>query len=206
MNPVPTSVLDLLAQLLGLEETCLGQVRLRPDFSLGHIEDANRSDLEIFSDPYAAIEIAKYDDAGKYRPLKTAPDLKRGWLLRLASLPDMCLALDFLYPAALGTLLAYRQKGLTPLGLRETLSRQTGMYAVTKKITDAQAHAVIAQLCQGGCLRHRLWTVSLSSVSPVIGKRVEGNQIPILCAEACNLFVAGCRKVVKGDQSSSGSM
>ncbi len=35
--------------------------------------------LEIFRNPEDAIEIARYDDDGNYRPLKTAPNLRHGW-------------------------------------------------------------------------------------------------------------------------------
>src|SRR4029077_11853007 len=108
-----------------------------------HVDDSELSDLADFTDPHDAIEIARYDDAGNYRPLKTAPNLRHGWQLRLKSLEEVTLALDFLYPAALGTALALTRRALTHVDLRETLARQTGMYAITKKITVDQAEATL---------------------------------------------------------------
>ena len=48
--------------------------------------------------PEDAIEIAKHDDAGNYRPLKTAPNLRHGWRLELETLEDLRRALDYFYP------------------------------------------------------------------------------------------------------------
>jgi len=199
------TVLDFLGQLLAEGPVRLGQVRLCPDYSLCHFEDEGRSDLQPYSDPHDAIEIAKYDDEGKYRPLKTAPNLRHGWQLRFTDLKAVQLALDFLYPAALGSSLAHRQSRLTAIPLRETLSRQTGMYAITKKITDAQAEAVIGHLCRPGCLRHVLWPIGNGNQA-AFGRSAAGDEISIFCMEACNLFVAACREEVKKNQSSSGSM
>ena len=63
-------------------------------FVLSNRDDEGREDLQIFRDSEDAIEIAKYDDAGKYRPLKTAPNLRRGWQLELATVEEMERALD----------------------------------------------------------------------------------------------------------------
>ena len=164
---------------------------------------SRQSQLEIFKDPHDAIGIARYDDAGRYRPLKTAPNLKHGWRLTLKNLGDVCLALDFLYPAALGTALAFVRRELTPVDLRDTLARQSGMYAVVRKITDEQAQAAVAGACnhQSGCLRQILWSISPGRPTSLSRSRAEvsgsSNEIPLLCAEACNLLVAAGRKVVK---------
>ena len=50
-------------------------------FVLCHRDDENIRDLEILRKPDDALGLARYDDAGKYRPLKTAPNLRRGWKL-----------------------------------------------------------------------------------------------------------------------------
>ena len=75
---------------------------------------SKQSQLEIFQDPHDAIRIARYDDAANYRPLKTAPNLRHGWRLTLTDLAEICLALDFLYPAAVGTALAFLREELIP--------------------------------------------------------------------------------------------
>ncbi len=187
----------------------IGQIHLTPDYSVCHLDDILELQLEVFQDPHDAIGIARYDDAGNYRPLKTAPDLRHGWRLTLTDLTDVCLALDFLYPAALGTALAFVRGELTPVNLRETLARQSGMYAVVRKITDEQAQAVVAGVCnhQSGCLRHILWSLSPGRPTSLSCARSEvsdsRNEIPLLCAEACNLLVAAGRELVKPVRASN---
>ena len=200
---MPAGIREFLGGFLRTGPCRIGQVRIFPDFRLRNIEDAENSGLAIFSDPYDAIEIARYDDKGNYRPLKTAPNLRHGWMLKLKDLNETALALDFLYPAALGTALAFARNTLKHVNLRETLERQTGMYAITKKITDEQAESTIACTCnhEEGCLRHILWSISPDRPSSLSRQESEirfaESEIPILCAEACNLLVAAARKVVK---------
>ena len=200
---MPTDISEFLGAYLRNGPLRLGQVRVFPDRRLCHVDDSERSDLAIFTDPHDAIEIARYDDAGNYRPLKTAPNLRHGWQLRLQGLEEATLALDFLYPAALGTALAFTRRQLTYVDLRQTLARQTGMYAVTKKITDEQAEATILRTCnhEHGCIRFILWSISSGQRGPLSHHPSEipfsNNELPILCAEACNLLVAATRKTVK---------
>jgi sirohydrochlorin cobaltochelatase len=200
-------ICEFLAGFLRKGPCLIGQVQIVPDFRLCHLDDAGRDGLTIFKDPHDAIAIARYDDNGEYRPLKTAPNLRHGWLLQLRSLEETHLALDFLYPAALGTALAFAQNRLDHVNLRDTLARQTGMYAVTRKISHEQAESTIVRTCNHaqGCIRHILWSISsghASSLSREPGDIPRArNEIPILCAEACNLLVAAARKAVKSPAS-----
>src|SRR6266487_4099030 len=57
-------------------------------FTLCHRDDENARDLKIFQKPDDALEIARYDDAGKYRPLKTAPNLCHGWRMEVIDLGE----------------------------------------------------------------------------------------------------------------------
>src|SRR5947209_4719078 len=74
-------------------------------FTLCHREDEGRSgELQLYRSPNDAAEIAKFDDAANYRPLKTAPNLRHGWRLELVDLATLRLALDLFYPGRLATL------------------------------------------------------------------------------------------------------
>jgi sirohydrochlorin cobaltochelatase len=198
---MPGEIREFLGTFLRLGPCVLGQVRILPDYRLNHVDDAGKAELETFTDPHHAIEIARYDDAGNYRPLKTAPNLRHGWRLSLKDLDEVSLALDFLYPAALGTALAFARKKLNSVDLPDTLARQTGMYAVVKRITDEQAASAIARTCNhgNGCLRQILWSISSGRPTPLTHREVlrSENEIPLLCAEACNLLVAAGRRIVK---------
>src|SRR5260221_8309186 len=179
-------------------------VRQREDADPGKI-----ATLRIYTGPAAARDLARFDRKGQYRPLKGAPTLPTGWELRLDSIDSLRLAIDSFYPGALASWLASDEGRGNPVDLRTTLNRQTGMYRVTQKLTNAEADELAGRFCRsnGGCLRTILWTID--------GKRPNGNlpetkfaitddqlgkhdpAIPFLCLEACNLFVAEARETVK---------
>jgi len=222
-------------------ERCLDPV-LTPPFYFGQIlvrkittgrfilfnrEDEAYEDLQTLRSAEDAIDIAKYDDAGNYRPLKTAPNLRHGWRLELDTLEAVMRALDYFYPGRLAAFAAWKSDKLQTTFLRETLDRQSGMYRVAAKISDSQIDNLVADFCQsdGGCLRTILWkrdaegAVSSTKLpkekfdpkydqaTAVCSRRPAGDAhvshsetatVPLLCQEACNLLVAECRKVVKG--------
>jgi len=197
-------------------------------FVLSHRDDASLNKLQRYRDAENAIEIAKYDDAGNYRPLKTAPNLRRGWRLELATIEELRRALDYFYPGRLAVFAAWKSDYLKTTALRETLDRQSGMYRVAAKISDPQINDLVADFCRSdsGCLRTILWKRDRNGViastklpkekfDPVYdqvmaacSRRPEGDArashseaatVPLLCQEACNLLVAECRKVVKAE-------
>ena len=186
----------------------IGQIALTSvgsGWDLRHADEAARAELESFSRWQDARTLANLDDAGGYRPLKTAPTLRHGWRLALAGVDDVRHALDYFYPAMLGLWLAQQRGELAPVCLRDTLGRQTGMYRVTQKLTDAQAQTLIGQTCHGGaCLKTLLWQIS--PTLPITSLPSENFHLgapetawPLLCQEACNILVAGARKVVKAE-------
>src|SRR5205807_1856486 len=151
------------------------------------------------------------DDAGNYRPLKTAPNLRHGWRLVLPDVGALRIALDLFYPGRLAAFFAWEQGALTTTRLRETLARQTGMYRASAKISDDEANALVGNFCRsdGGCLRTILW--KRDEKGAVASTRLRSEKfdprfdqtglgapvIPLLCQEACNLLVAEARKTVR---------
>lgn len=196
-----SAILASLAAKLANGPIQIGQVLVRDNFSLRHIEDADASELEVFACPEAAIDIARFDACGHYRPLKTAPNLKQGWEIRLGSLSETRLALDFFYPAALGKALALERGGLQTTDLRETLARQTGMYAVAKKISDDEARTLICQTCDhtSKCRNTILWSIAPRVPTPLTQTTDTGlkEPFPLLCTEACPLLIGAARAIVK---------
>jgi sirohydrochlorin cobaltochelatase len=175
--------------------------------------------LRPFQNPEDAIEISKFDAAGNYRPLKTAPDLARGWQLTVVDLSDLRRALDYFYPGRLALLIAWKENRLMTTPLRQTLDRQSGMYRIAANISDEQINDLVGNFCRsgGGCLRTIIWKRDERGMIPstklppekfetahdqAVGPRsatVATAVIPLLCQEACNLLVAAARKVVKGE-------
>jgi sirohydrochlorin cobaltochelatase len=211
---MPDSIEKALAAVLS-ERGRIGQLLIERTnnggFVVCHREDESGARLENFRKPGDAVEIARYDDAGKYRPLKTAPNLRHGWRLEVVDLEELRRALDYFYPGRLAMLAASTENRLSTTSLRETLDRQSGMYRVAAKISDEQIDDVVGDFCKsdGGCLRTILWKRdphgAVPSTKLPLGKFVPEhdqtgrgeNAIPLLCQEACNLLVAECRKVVK---------
>lgn len=203
----PCSPRELLRQCLESGRFLIGEILLGRDFSLRHVADKGKSDLKRYFSASDAREICRYDGEGNFRPLKTAPNLKRGWLLETGSLEKMDLALEFFYPAALGLWLSALRGTLDPTPLRSTLDRQTGMYRITQLMTDDQALDLVARCCSsgGGCLRTVLWDLregvpvgSLPSDKRSLDS-LPTDRIPLICRELCNLVVAAARPIAKGN-------
>jgi sirohydrochlorin cobaltochelatase len=210
---MPDSIDKALEQ--ALTDTCrIGQVSIRKNdgrFVLSHRDNDLRDDFKIFHGADDAIEIARYDDAGNYRPLKTAPNLRHGWQLEIVDLNEVRRALDYFYPGRLAMFAAQTQNRFETTPLRETLDRQSGMYRVAAKISDEQIDEVVGNFCRsnGGCLRTILWKRDKRGTIPSTKLPAEKfdsthdqtgsgeRAIPLLCQEACNLLVNECRKVVK---------
>src|SRR5262249_39643160 len=90
-------------------------------FVLSNRDDEGREGLRIFRDSKDAIEIAKYDEAGKYRPLKTAPNLRHGWRLELATVEELARALDYFYPGRMAPFTTWENGQLKTTRVRQTL-------------------------------------------------------------------------------------
>jgi len=212
---------------------CFGQIlvtkREGAGFVLLHRDDASLDKLQRYQETENAIEIAKYDDAGNYRPLKTAPNLRHRWRLELATVEELRRALDYFYPSRLAVFAAWKSDYLKTTALRETLDRQSGMYRAAAQISDSQINDLVADFCRSdsGCLRTILWKRDRNGViastklpkekfDPVVDQAAacsrrpagdarashsEAATVPLLCQEPCNLLVAECRKVVKGESA-----
>jgi len=215
-----------IGRVLEAARFCVGQIVVQKSngcFVLSHRDDETLDHLQVFRSAEDAIEIAKYDDAGNYRPLKTAPNLRHGWRLELDTLEQLRYALDYFYPGRLAVFAAWKNDKLQTTPLRDTLDRQSGMYRVAAKISESQIDDLVADFCRsdGGCLRTILWkrdsreTVASTKLpnekfDPEYDQGTASNPpgsatpatvatIPLLCQEACNLLIAECRKMVKGE-------
>jgi len=202
----------------------LGQILIQKipigRFVLSHRDDETLDTLKSFRSAEDAIDIAKYDDVGNYRPLKTFPDLRHGWRLELDSVKELRRALDYFYPGRLAVFAAWKSNKLETTSLRQTLDRQSGMYRVAAKISDSRINDLVADFCRsdGGCLRTILWKrdrqgaiastkLPREKFDPACDQTAASNlpgsappaTVPLLCQEACNLLVAECRKIVKAE-------
>jgi sirohydrochlorin cobaltochelatase len=194
---------------------CIGQVAIdcRDDgtFALAHREDGGKEILRLYHAADDAAELARFDDGGNYRPLKTAPTLRHGWKLALENGSALRTALDLFYPGRLAAMFAFEKSELVATPFRETLQRQSGMYRVAAQIDEEQADELIGDFCRsdGGCLRTILWRRDQNGTPPSTQLPPEkfdprhdqtgsgAPVIPLLCQETCNLLVAEARRVVQ---------
>jgi sirohydrochlorin cobaltochelatase len=205
---VRSSQLDeSLAAWLKEGRDVIGEIAINsnPDgsFALCHVADRGQDCLEPHHEAEAARTLAQYGADGAFRPLHTAPTLKRGWRLDLGTLDEVRLALDFFYPAAMGMAHALEHEKLATVPLRELLGRQTGMYRFTNTIRDDQAHAMVGKTCANeNCLRRILWPLtSTQPLEAAAAAKTQPNQspnaIPLLCIEACTHIVSAARKIAR---------
>jgi sirohydrochlorin cobaltochelatase len=188
----------------------IGQIQVAPQpedgWLLHHINDHpdNPAQATLFR-PTDARTLSLCDDQGVYRKLKSAPNLRCGWKLCLASRHELHEALNFFYPGALGFLQHWQTQSLRPVHLRETLERQTGMFRWANQITDCQAQAMIARECdlQTKCLRRITWRLSAqqplaqltsAKLSPTA---VDEGGLPLLCVEACTHIVSAALELTR---------
>lgn len=211
-DPIETTLAAALSEI-----TSIGQVLIQRTasngFTLRHRDEHASSNLKSFRKPEDALEIARFDDTGVYRPLKTAPNLRHGWRLDVLDQAELRQALEHFYPGRLAMLLATQENRLTTTPLRDTLNRQSGMYRVAAKISDQRIDDLVGCFCRsdGGCLRTILWKRDGNGGVPSTKLPREkfdpahdqsgGHEgaIPLLCQEACNLLVAECRQAVKDE-------
>jgi len=191
----------------------IGEIRIRAldaGFELRHFADAGHPLEELRPvTPSDARTLARLDAHGRFRPLKTVPNLVRGWILMVRDVAELRCVLDQFYPAMVGILVSHQRGTLRCVPLRETLERQTGMYAITRRISDEDAGQLAARFCESGagCLKTILWQLSagqsLTSLPATkfdLSQNQTGDQtraLPMLCHEACNLFVAQAREWVR---------
>ncbi|MEI8039309.1 MAG: hypothetical protein WCJ14_13040 [Verrucomicrobiota bacterium] len=110
--------------------------------------------------------------------------------------------------------MATRHGTLEVKNLRDKLGRQSGMYRLARAISDAGAQQLVREVCGPAhqCAKRILWRLDAntplehseaSRFNGISGDVPPGEAIPLLCREACNHFVAECRRVAKAEASPS---
>lgn len=162
-----------------------------------HLADRDTADGELtpLESVPAVREMAKFDAKGEYRPLKTAPTLKCGWVIFDPEIASFYSKLDAIYPAAFAQTIRYFADEIAPVPLRETLNRQTGMYRFAGNVTDNQANQIMRNTCAGGCLRKIAWPID--DQCPVSRLPEPRRSIPLVCTEACTFAVSEARRLAR---------
>lgn len=161
-------------------------------YEIRHQDDADvpAEDLTDYTDPGEARQLGKRDERGRYRPLKTAPTLRRGWRFPDLGPEDACAAVDFFYPATVANWYREQAGDLDVTHWRETAERQTGIYDLVDELEGAAVKWLAEACCvDSQCLKRREWDVDEST--PLDIERGDG-EFP--CREPCSLVVAAARE------------
>ena len=215
--PIATQLRELLRS--GIHR--IGELELQTNvcgfpYGICHMADVALSTepayggLKIHEGPAAARELSTYAEDGTYRFTKGQTNLPRGWVMVLTNERDLLLALDQFYPACVGLFLAQQGGTLEIQNLRDKLNRQTGMYRFARTISNAGAQKLVQEICGPAqqCAKKILWKLDAdtplddsqaSRFNGIPGALPESEAIPLLCREACNHFVAECRKAAKAE-------
>lgn len=165
-----------------------------PDgFELRHVADRGvpSEGLAVHEDPREAREISKLTEEGEYRPLKSSPNLRRGWLLRVPNEAGLGVAMNYLYPAGLVHWHLRREGRLEVTHYRENAARQSGIYKRVQRLSDTGVTNAALACCEDAvCLKARLWDVD--EETPLDEGRGTG---AIPCPEPCSVFVSFARRV-----------
>jgi hypothetical protein len=160
-------------------------------YSVTHVDDdgADPGDLADHGDPREAREIARFDERGRYRPLKTALTLRRGWRLVDLDASELLEAVEAFYPATVANWFREQQGDLDVTHWRETAERQTGIYDVVDELPDDAVDWMAEACCvDSQCLKRRRWDRESDDHLDV--PRGDG-EFP--CREPCSIVTAAAR-------------
>ena len=210
-----------LKQLVRSGVRQIGQIIIQRDlcefaYALYHMDDEDLATqpafggLEHHRGPEDARDISTYAKDGEYRFTKGKVNLKRGWIMTLEDETKLLRALDQFYPGCTALFVRHRDGSLPIQDLRDKLGRQTGMYRYAGTISDEGAQKLVRKVCgpAHNCAKRILWQIDpetpledseASRFNGIPGGSPEEAAIPLLCREACNHFVAECRKAAKAE-------
>jgi len=164
-----------------------------------HVDDrdVDLESLDAYDDPLDVRELVKYDDRGRYRPLKAAPTLPTGWVFPDLSAGELVRAVDFAYPATIENWHREREGRLDVSHWRETMDRQTGIYGVVQTWDRGEGHEHVERVAEAccvdsQCLKRRAWEYDDDADLDVPGG---DGEFP--CREPCSLVISGARQWTK---------
>ena len=162
-------------------------------FEVRHELDAGApmAALRTVTDPDAALDLARMTEDGRPRPLKTSPDLQRGW--RFVGLDEGGLweVYGHLYPAAPVHAFLHALGELRVVDFGVAAGRQTGMYGEVARLQGSALTVLVERRCGSGCLRVPVWHASARGTDPFAARA--RSEFPIPCNEPCSLLISEAR-------------
>ena len=194
-NPALEKFVSAFSDELVLAQVLI--VRANAGFELRHVEDRGVTAGQLRSLRLSELRgLAQKTVTGAFRPLKSAPNLQRGWHAAVSSPTELDAALRDLYPGAVVDWFAAQSATPPVTDYRAFTERQTGMYRITAKLSDKEAAEVIRACCpKQFCLKRRLWSVPGMPIDTPESKSV------IPCLEPCAVFLELARTAARINQA-----
>ncbi len=143
----------------------------------------------------AVRDLANFTESREFRPLKSAPTLKRGWIVTCRTPAELWRVLQDLYPGSIPDWFAVQMAGAPVTHYREFTHRQSGMYRITQMLSNEQVAEVIRSTCAvQSCLKRRFWSVEGSGIDSPESKSL------IPCLEPCAILLGNARKAMRSVQ------
>ncbi|MFB6236566.1 MAG: DR2241 family protein [Halopenitus sp.] len=168
-------------------------------YEVRHADEAgaDHEDLELHDEPQDARRLVKFDDDGRYRPLKTAPSLPTGWAFADLDQRDAYETVETIYPATVANWDRERRGELDVSHWHETMERQTGMFGLIETWDRQEGHEHVewvAEACcdDSQCVKRREW-----GYDEDIELGVDGGDGEFPCREPCSVVVSAARKWTK---------
>lgn len=202
-NPAVASFIETLRPARTFGQVVV--IRSAELYEVRHCDDGKTpaEQLELLSAKQFRARLSK-DSAGRFRPLRSAPDLPAGWRALASSSEDLWHILNAVYPGALGDWHAFRQRKKNPVHFPEFAARQSGMFRVIAKLNGEQAQCVADACCDDKlCLKQRLWSAAENRESKPPSNLAEPG---LVCLEPCSLFLELARRSFKLGQARSLSL
>lgn len=165
---------------------------LPPGHELRHAEDAAVDASALSPLPVESLrEMARHDAQGGFRPLKSAPTLRRGWRCGVSSAAELERALEHLHPGGLADWAAVQAGTARAVPFREFAGRQSGIYACVREAGDDLVRDVACAGCgPGACVKRRMW-----EVPGMPSDGVDKGALP--CLEPCAVLLEFVRRAVR---------
>ena len=163
-------------------ELALGELRIDADDGGFVVHGPGGApEIDIFPDPDAVREWARFDDEGQFRPLSGAKTMRGGWRVRCRDEAELEAVIDAIYPLARRHQQLWSKGRLAIVPLDTVLGRQSGRYQVAAQLSE-RGRAIAGEALCGGCVKAPCWRGSFPAA----------DDIP--CPEPCSVLVALCRE------------
>jgi hypothetical protein len=174
ISAVPNPAIDAFTSHIA-PEIAFAQVLVRkvPEgFQLTHISDREEPSLHVVTIEVLR-DIAQFTATKRFRPLKSAPTLQRGWKFLARDSSELNTA---------------RRPDRHITHYRAFTAKQTGMYRMTASLNDTKVEQLARTGCDKQfCLKQRLWDVEYSRLGEDTGKSI------IPCLEPCAVLLEFAR-------------